>query len=85
MIAAFVLDAGRMQYGIDRLALDLSEFPQSADERSDRQGKQADFDGAGRAGADRRYAAEDADIALRLAELLKPQLAEIPAVQKLCR
>jgi len=69
MVAAFVLDAGRMQYGIDRLALDLLNFKKVPT---------VDLIGKGRnqLSMDRVeltriacYAAEDADIALRLAGL----------------
>jgi len=83
MIAAFLLDASRMQYGIDRLALDLLHF---------RKIPTSDLIGKGQSQISMRkvaletiaiYAAEDADIALRLADLLGGQLAKIPALQKL--
>ncbi len=83
MLAAFVLDASRMQYGIDRLALDLLNF---------RKIPTADLIGKGKnqLTMDRvdlaqitRYAAEDADIALRLADALEPKLAEYPSLAKL--
>ncbi|HTW95456.1 MAG TPA: DNA polymerase I [Tepidisphaeraceae bacterium] len=83
MIAAFLLDSSRMQYGIDRLALELLHFKKVP--TSDLIGKgskqismvQVDLQ---RVGA---YAAEDADIAWRLAELLEQRLAAIPELKKL--
>jgi len=83
MVAAFLLDASRMQYGIDRLALDLLKFRKVAT---------SDLIGSGRSQISMSqvelsqiacYAAEDADIALRLADWAKPQLAGVPALQKL--
>src|SRR5690606_37781146 len=64
MIAAFILDAGRMQYGIDRLALDILNFRKIPTEALIGQGrKQISMS---RVELDRIacYAAEDADIAL---------------------
>jgi DNA polymerase-1 len=83
MIAAFVLDAGRMQYGIDRLALDLLHFKKIP--TSDLIGKgrhsismaQVDIEKVG------AYAAEDADIAWRLAEMFAAKLREIPELMAL--
>jgi DNA polymerase-1 len=83
VVAAFLLDAGRMQYGIDRLALDVLKF---------RKVPTSDLLGSGKKqiSMDRVelsqiacYAAEDADIALRLADWSKPLLAAVPALQKL--
>jgi len=83
MIAAFLIDASRMQYGIDRLALDLLDFKKVA--TTDLIGK-----GRGQITMDRVelekiacYAAEDADIALRLADLLTQRLDEVPALRSL--
>jgi DNA polymerase-1 len=83
MVAAFLLDAGRMQYGIDRLALDLLRFKKVP--TTDLLGK-----GKNQITMDRVelqkiacYAAEDADIALRLADLLAPQFEKYPAIKKL--
>jgi DNA polymerase-1 len=84
IIAAFVLDASRFQYGIDRLALDLLNI---------RKIPTSDLIGTGSRQISMRlvdpakvatYAAEDADVALRLADLLESRLAEIPALKKLC-
>ena len=83
MIAAFLLDAGRMQYGIDRLALDLLHFKKVP--TSDLIGKgrsQLTMDRVelSRIGC---YAAEDADIALRLADYMAERLDKVPALRKL--
>jgi DNA polymerase-1 len=84
MVAAFLLDPSRMTYGIDRLALDYLNF---------RKVPTAELIGSGRnqLSMDRVelqkiacYASEDADIALRLANLLEERLDELPAVRKLC-
>jgi DNA polymerase I len=83
MIAAFLLDAGRTQYGIDRLALDLLKFKKIPTTdligSGSRQRSMTDVDLA----KITIYAAEDADIAWRLSELLGKRLAAIPALQKL--
>jgi DNA polymerase-1 len=83
MIAAFLLDAGRMQYGIDRLALELLNFRKVATAELLGKGKtqirmdQVDLEKIA------SYASEDADIALRLADLLDGRLSQIPALRKL--
>lgn len=83
MVAAFLLDSSRMQYGIDRLALDLLNFQKVPT---------ADLLGKGKGQISMKlvelprvaaYASEDADITLRLADLLEPQLAKTPALKKL--
>jgi len=83
MVVAFLLDASRLQYGIDRLALDLLNFKKTPT---------SDLIGSGKKqiSMDRvdlptitRYAAEDADVCWRLYEKLRPKLAEIPELQKL--
>jgi DNA polymerase-1 len=83
MIGAFLLDSGRMQYGIDRLALDLLNF---------RKIPTVELIGKGRQqlSMDRvelqriaTYASEDADIAWRLSELLGRKLGEVPELKKL--
>jgi len=83
MIAAFLVDASRMQYGIDSLA--LSQFNFKKVPTVDLIGK-----GKNQITMDRvvlktitRYAAEDADIALRLADLFKARLEQVPALKKL--
>lgn len=83
MIAAFLIDADRLQYGIDRLALDLLRFQKIATEELIGKGKsQISMD---RVMLDRiaTYASEDADIAMRLAERLGKQLDDIPTLRKL--
>ncbi|MDP9174841.1 MAG: DNA polymerase I [Planctomycetota bacterium] len=84
MVAAFLLNPGQMQFGIDRLALDLLNF---------RKVPTSDLIGKGKAQISMQrvdltkvaaYAAEDADIALRLADLLSERLALLPDLKKLC-
>ena len=83
MVSAFLLDASRMQYGIDRLALDLINFRKVATEELIGKGKnQTTMDRVDLpkiAG----YASEDADITLRLANLLEDRLKEYPDLRKL--
>jgi len=83
MIAAFLLDASRMTFGIDKLALDLLNFKKIPT---------TDLIGAGKNQRPMqsvdltlitRYASEDADICLRLYELLSARLDAIPALRKL--
>jgi DNA polymerase-1 len=84
MIAAFVLDSSRMQYGIDRLALDLLNIRKVA--TSELIGKGAKQISMQKVDLQRvaAYASEDADVALRLADLLESRLAKIPTLKKLC-
>ncbi|HVT87620.1 MAG TPA: 5'-3' exonuclease H3TH domain-containing protein, partial [Tepidisphaeraceae bacterium] len=83
MIAAFVLDASRMQYGIDRLAEEFLKFKKIATAELIGKGKnqismvKAPLDQVA------TYASEDADIAWRLYEYLSARLKEIPELQKL--
>jgi DNA polymerase-1 len=83
MIAAFLLDASRMQYGIDRLALDLLNFRKVAT---------VELLGKGNGQISMRnvdltrvaaYASEDADITFRLANLLDKQLSNFPDLRSL--
>jgi len=83
MVAAFVLDSGRTQYGIDALARDLLGFRKIAT---------AELIGSGRRQISMaqvpvekvaRYAAEDADIAWRLHELLRARLEAVPELARL--
>jgi DNA polymerase-1 len=83
MLAAFLIDASRITYGIDRLALDLLQF---------RKIPTIDLIGKGKKQISMRqidlarvatYASEDADIAWRLAELLGSKLDETPTLRKL--
>jgi DNA polymerase-1 len=83
MIAAFLIDAARMQYGIDRLAMDLLNFRKIATEELIGKGKnQISMD---RVMLERiaTYASEDADIALRLADKMRAKLDESPELRKL--
>jgi DNA polymerase-1 len=84
MIAAFVLDSSRMQYGIDRLALDYLNIRKVP--TSDLIGKGTRQISMQKVDLNRiaAYAAEDADVALRLADLLETRLADIPELRKLC-
>jgi DNA polymerase-1 len=83
MIAAFLLDASRMQYGIDPLALGLLNFKKIATNELIGKGKsQLSMDCIA---LDRiaKYASEDADIAWRLAGRFSKELDAIPALRKL--
>ena len=83
MIAAFLIDASRMRYGIDQLALELLNFKKIP--TFDLIGKGKNQLTMDRVPMDRIscYAAEDADIALRLSDLLEKKLEEFPAIRKL--
>jgi DNA polymerase I len=83
MVGAFLLDSGRMQYGIDRLALDLLRFRKVPTVELIGKGKMAlSMD---RVELDKIacYASEDADIAWRLAEVERAKFADFPALKKL--
>ncbi len=83
MVSAFLLDASRMQYGIDRLALDLINFRKVATEELIGKGKnQTTMDKVDLTRV-AGYASEDADVTLRLANLLDDRLKEYPDLQKL--
>lgn len=83
MVAMFLVDSGRLQYGIDRLALELLNFRKVATTELIGKGKQQIT--MDRVALDRiaQYASEDADIALRLADLLRAKLEHLPAIKKL--
>jgi DNA polymerase-1 len=83
MIAAFLIDAGRMRYGIDQLALELLNFRKI--ETTELIGKGKNQLTMDRVPMERIscYAAEDADIALRLCDLLEKKLDEMPTLRKL--
>jgi DNA polymerase-1 len=83
MVAAFLLDPSQMQYGIDKLALNLLRF---------RKVPTIDLIGKGKTQItmDRVelqriacYAGEDADVALRLSDYLDPLLNKFPAIRTL--
>ncbi len=83
MVAAFLIDAGRMQYGIDPLALSLLNFRKIATDEIIGKGKSQV--GMDTIALDRvaNYASEDADIAWRLAERFNTQLDSFPLLRKL--
>ena len=83
MIASFLIDASRMQYGIDRLAMDLLNFKKIATIDLIGKGKQQIT--MDRVALERVacYASEDADIAWRLSEGLSKKLDEIPRLREL--
>lgn len=83
LVAAFLLDAGRMQYGIDRLAIDLLRFQKIP--TVDLLGKGKNQISMDLVPLDRiaTYASEDADITLRLADLLSAKLDAIPRLREL--
>lgn len=83
MVAAFLLDAGRMQYGIDRLALEKLNFQKIATAELIGKGKNQITMDQVPLGLITQYAAEDADITWRLAELLEGQLDQDAAIRKL--
>lgn len=83
MVAAFLLDASKMQYGIDRLAMDYLNFKKIPTSDLIGSGKrqitmdQVDLD------LITRYASEDADIAFRLYGLFTRQLEREPELRQL--
>ncbi len=83
MIAAFVLDPTRLQYGIDRMALELLHFKKVPTSDLIGSGKVMSMD---RVDLKRvsDYASEDADIALRIADLLEAKLKDFPRLRQLC-
>src|SRR5688572_16979128 len=83
MIAAFLIDAGRLRYNINDLALELINFRKiDTSELIGKGKKQIRMD---QVALDRiaMYASEDADIAFRLAESLEAKLNELPTIRKL--
>lgn len=83
MIAAFVLNAGRMQYGIDALAVSLLHFRKIPTEQLIGKGRKQISMNQVEMGLVTRYAAEDADVALRLCDLLSSQLQQQPQLKAL--
>ncbi len=84
MVAAFLIDASRFNYNINDLAKDLLGFQKITTEAMLGKGKnQTSMD---RVPLEEiaAYASEDADIALRLADLLDEKLNKVPALRKLC-
>ncbi|MDB5296318.1 MAG: polA, partial [Phycisphaerales bacterium] len=83
MVAAFLLDAGRNQYGMDPLARDLLGFEKITTTAIIGKGKTQTHMGLVDVAKVGRYAAEDADVTYRLADLLCGRLAEVPELQTL--
>jgi DNA polymerase-1 len=83
MIAAFLLDSSRMQYGIDRLAMDLLKFRKVPTVDLLGKGKQQITMDQVELQKIACYASEDADIALRLSDMLGAKLDEYPELKKL--
>ncbi len=83
MIAAFLLDSSRNQYGIDALAESVLKFRKIP--TSDLIGKGKGLVSMVRCPLDRVaiYASEDADIALRVADLFAKQLDQLPELKTL--
>jgi DNA polymerase I len=76
MVASYVLDPGRRSHGLDALSVDLlGHRPIAYAEVTGSGKKQIPFAEVDVALAT-QYAAEDADLSLRLRELLEPQLVE---------
>ncbi len=83
MVASFLLDASRLNYGIDALALSVLKFQKVATIELIGKGKNQITMDKVALETITRYAAEDADIALRLANMNKGRLEAIPALKKL--
>jgi DNA polymerase-1 len=83
MVAAFLLDASRMQYGMDRLALDLLNFKKVATEELIGKGKTLTTMDKVDLAKVASYASEDADITLRLANLMDGRLSEFPDLRRM--
>jgi DNA polymerase-1 len=83
MIAAFLLDSSRMQYGMDRLAMDLINFRKVATEELLGRGKTLTSMDKVELARVAAYASEDADVTLRLADLLDGRLSEFADLRSL--
>ncbi|HEX4793000.1 MAG TPA: DNA polymerase I [Humisphaera sp.] len=83
MIGAWLVDPSRLQYGIDRLALDMLRFKKVP--TTDLLGKGKTQITMDRVELNRItcYAAEDADITWRLSQIVDRKLEEVPALRKL--
>jgi len=83
MVGAFLIDASRLQYGIDRLALEMLNYQKITTQEMIGKGKnQTSMD---RVPLEQiaAYASEDADIALRLADLIDEKLKRYPDLRVL--
>ena len=83
MVAAFLLDASKIQYGIDRLAMELLHFKKIPTSELIGSGKNAITMDRIDLPTITRYASEDADITFRLYRLFSQKLDEVPAIRKL--
>jgi DNA polymerase-1 len=83
MVAAWLADPSRLHYGIDRLALDILRFKKVPTVDLLGKGKNQTTMDKVELTKIACYAAEDADIAWRLAGLLDAKLGEVPALRKL--
>ncbi len=83
MVAAFLVDSSRITYGIDRLALEVLNFKKVP--TTDLIGKGKNQLSMDRVELQRIacYASEDADIALRLANVFDERLNALPEIRKL--
>jgi DNA polymerase-1 len=83
MVAAFLIDPTRNQYGIDSLALNLLNFRKIPTEDLIGKGKTAI--GMDKVDLNRvaHYASEDVDITLRLSQLFDEKLKDLPEIRKL--
>ena len=83
MLAAFLLDASRNSYGLDRLAFGLLNYLTVPITDLIGKGKKQITLAEVPIGRVAEYAAEDADVSLRLADVLLPALSDIPALRRL--
>ncbi len=83
MIASFLVDASRMTYGIDRLALDLLNFKKIPTSDLLGTGKKQITMNQVDLPTITHYASEDSDIAWRLHEIMSSKLDALPLVKKL--
>ena len=83
MVAAFLIDSSRIQYGMDRLAADLLHFQKIP--TTDLLGKGKTAITMDKVALEKisHYACEDVDVTWRLYELLRPKLEETPILKTL--
>jgi DNA polymerase-1 len=83
MLASFLLDPGRRSHALDALAIEFLQLPMTGyDELTGKGKSQIPFDEVPIAAA-RDYSCADADLTLRLREVLEPKLAEVAATAAL--
>ena len=83
MLAAFLLDSGQLNYGIDALALRHLNFKKISTSEVIGSGKSSTTMDCVDCVSVGRYAAEDVDIVIRLDQFVTPKLDAIPDVRKL--